>query len=94
MMVMAKGGKYNSIRTGQQIVCWNVLHTFEREGYPISEGLETNSIAKRSLAREIRRDDVRGTSRVLHIEASTSGQKGLDVNPTRAQSQDGNKKKE
>jgi hypothetical protein len=45
------------------------------------------------LAREIRRDDVRGTSRVLQIEASTSGQKGFDVNPTRARSQAGNKKK-
>jgi hypothetical protein len=45
-----EGERYNSIRTGRQVVRWNVLHTFERKGYPISEGLETNSIAKRSLA--------------------------------------------
>jgi hypothetical protein len=83
----------NSIRTGGQVIHWNVLHTLEREGYPISEDLETNSIAKRSLAREIRRYDVQGTSRVLQIEASTSGQKGFDVNPTRARSQDRTKRK-
>jgi hypothetical protein len=81
MMVMAKGRRYNSIRTGRQVVRWNVLHTFEREGYPISEDLETNLIAKRSLAREIRQDDVQGTSRVLQSEASTSARKGFDVNP-------------
>jgi hypothetical protein len=89
-----RGKRYNSIRTGRQVVRWNVLHTFEIEGYPISEDLETNSIAKSSLAREIRRDDVQGTSRVLQREASTSARKGFDVNPTRALSQDGNKMKE